>query len=199
VSTILAIKSSVNGGDSASNLLVDRLIEKLVRERADSSVIQRDLDREQVPHLRRETLAGIGRPAPQTEAANSTRGLSDLLISELQDADFVIIGAPMYNFGIPSTLKSWFDHVIRGGLTFRFGPAGREGLVRPKPVVVIQTRGAYYSDGPAVGEDAQEPHIRTMLGFIGLGNATFVRVEKLARDRSEQMAKAQAAIDAIGW
>ncbi len=105
--------------------------------------------------------------------------LSNELIDELQSADTIVIGAPMYNFSISSTLKSWFDYVLRAGLTFRYGEAGPEGLVKGKRAIVILTRGGLYSEGPAKMMDSQEPHLRTLLGFIGITDVTFVRAEKL--------------------
>lgn len=197
--SILAIKSSAGGETSASSRLVDHLVARLVRERPDASVVEHDLDRESIPHIRRESLAGIGRPAPETEQARATRELSDRLVAEVHAADFIVIGAPMYNFGVPSTLKSWFDHVLRAGQTFRFGPDGREGLVAPKPTVVIQTRGGFYSEGPTIEEDSQEPHLRTMLDFIGLTDIRFIRLEKMAREAAEQVERAKRDLDGIVW
>ncbi len=94
--------------------------------------------------------------------------LSDTLIAELQSADILVIGAPMYNFGIASTLKAWFDHVLRAGITFRYGESGPEGLLKGKRAIVIESRGGLYSEGPAQVMDAQEPHLRGMLRFMGI-------------------------------
>jgi FMN-dependent NADH-azoreductase len=102
------------------------------------------------------------------------------LVAELEAADTVVIGAPMYNFGIASTLKSWFDYVLRAGVTFRYGESGPEGLLKGKRAIVILSRGGLYSEGPAQTMDSQEPHLRTLLGFIGITDVTFVRAEKLA-------------------
>jgi FMN-dependent NADH-azoreductase len=141
------------------------------------NVVERNLDDDPVPHLRSGTLTAIGGTFAATEAAQAARELSDTLIREVRDADLLVIGAPMYNFGISSTLKSWFDHVLRAGETFRYEPTGPEGMVPDKPVVVIETRGGTYSGGPNAGLDSQEPHLRTMLGFIGLTDIEFVQVE----------------------
>lgn len=86
----------------------------------------------------------------------------------------------MYNFGISSTLKTWFDHVLRAGMTFRYTEAGSEGLVKDKKAVVIETRAGFYSEGPLGHMDGQEPHLRAMLGFMGIEDVTWVRAEKLA-------------------
>src|SRR3712207_5341451 len=86
----------------------------------------------------------------------------------------------MYNFGIASTLKAWFDHVLRAGITFRYSEAGPEGLVRGKKAIGVERRAGFYSEGPAAAIDSQEPHLRTLLGFMGVTDVTFVRAEKLA-------------------
>jgi FMN-dependent NADH-azoreductase len=86
----------------------------------------------------------------------------------------------MYNFGIASTLKTWFDYVLRAGITFRYSEAGPEGLLKGKRAIVIESRGGLYSEGPAQMMDSQEPHLRTLLGFMGIEDVTFIRAEKLA-------------------
>jgi FMN-dependent NADH-azoreductase len=106
--------------------------------------------------------------------------LSDALVEELQAADVIVIASPMYNFGMSSTLKAWFDHVLRAGVTFRYTAEGPEGLLKGKKAVVIESRAGFYSEGPGAAMDGQEPHIRTLLGFIGLDDVTYVRAEKLA-------------------
>ena len=106
--------------------------------------------------------------------------LSDALVAELAAADILVIASPMYNFGMSSTLKAWFDHVLRAGLTFRYTAEGPEGLMTGKKAVVIESRAGCYSEGPGAALDGQEPHIRTLLGFIGITDVTFVRAEKLA-------------------
>jgi FMN-dependent NADH-azoreductase len=176
---LLVIKSSVTGAASVTNGLIDRLVDRLRVEVPGLSVTERDLDAAPVPHLSSATLGGIGR-GEMSEGSAATRVLSDAMIAELQEADMLVIGAPMYNFGIPSTLKSWFDHVLRAGVTFQYGADGPKGLVRPKPVVVVEARGGFYSEGPASVMDAQEPHLKGMLGFMGLSDVEFVRIERLA-------------------
>jgi FMN-dependent NADH-azoreductase len=106
--------------------------------------------------------------------------LSDELIAELKAADTVVIGSPMYNFGIASTLKAWFDYVLRAGITFRYTENGPVGLIEGKRAIVVVSRGGLYSEGPAQAFDSQEPHLRTLLGFMGISDVTFVRAEKLA-------------------
>jgi FMN-dependent NADH-azoreductase len=101
------------------------------------------------------------------------------LIAELRAADVIVIGAPMYNFSVATNLRAWFDHVLRAGVTFRYTEAGPEGLLPGKRVIVVETRGGLYSEGPAKAVDFQEPYLRHLLGFIGLADVTFVRAEKI--------------------
>jgi len=134
------------------------------------------------------------RGGESTNAAQAAaRSLSDELIAELNAADMLIIGAPMYNFGMPSTLKAWFDHVLRADITFRYSESGPEGLIKGKRAVVIVSRGGLYSEGPAQVMDSQEPHLRNLLGFMGITDVSFLRAEKLAfgQDVREQ------SIDAV--
>ena len=172
---ILVIRSSANGQSSVSNRLIDTFLAALPA--GDVTVTQRDLDADPVPHVTSATLAGIGRPAPETDAAKPTRALSDRLIAELRDADLIVLGVPMYNFGIPSTLKSWFDYVLRAGETFRYTAEGPEGLLPGKRAVILASRAGAYSDSPV---DHQVPHAATMLGFMGVTDVDTVIVEGLA-------------------
>ena len=188
---VLIIRSSAGGVASVSNQLIDQLVADWGASPADIAV--RDLDETPIPHLTSQTLGAL-KGSDASEAEVTTRGLSDALVAELQGADVLVIGAPMYNFGIPSTLKAWFDHVLRAGVTFRYGATGPEGLVTGKRVVVIETRGGVYTAGAAAVMDAQEPHLRTMLGFIGLTDVTFVRAEGLAMDAAAGIAAARAAL-----
>src|ERR1044072_754 len=106
--------------------------------------------------------------------------LSDTLVAELAAADLIVIASPMYNFGMSSTLKSWFDHVLRAGVTFRYGDNGPEGLMIGKKAVVIESRGGFYSAGPAAAMDSQEAHIRTMVGLLGIAHVTILRAQNVA-------------------
>jgi len=193
MSTVLVLANSVLGEGSASNHLIAQAVSDLRRADPGLRVIRRDLAADPIPHLGPDAAAAIrgGEPANQWQTA--ARALSDTLIGELQAADTVVIGAPMYNFGIPSTLKSWFDHVLRAGVTFRYGEAGPEGLVKGKRAIVIESRGGFYSEGPASGMDSQEPHLRTLLGFMGITDVVFVRAEKLAFGPEEREKALQGA------
>lgn len=177
---VLAITSSALGDASASNKLVNETVEQLKSRNADLQLTVRDLGAGQVPHLDLDGATAIRGGEPANAAQAAAQKLSDELIAEVKAADVLVIGAPMYNFGIPSTLKSWFDYVLRAGVTFRYTEAGPEGLMTGKRAIVVATRGGLYSEGPAKPMDSQEPHLRTMLGFIGITDVTFVYAEKLA-------------------
>jgi FMN-dependent NADH-azoreductase len=131
-------------------------------------------------HLDEDAAAALRGAEPTNYAQLTALTLSNDLIAELQAADTIIIGAPMYNFGIPSTLKAWFDYVLRAGITFRYSESGSEGLLKGKRAVVVVSRGGLYSEGPAQALDSQEPHLRNLLAFIGITDVTFIRAEKLA-------------------
>jgi FMN-dependent NADH-azoreductase len=177
---VLVIDSAATGGQSVSHKLTDALVAELEGRQGGVEVVRRDIGAEPIPHLTSETVFAIRTGEAQTEAGARALELSDRLIEELRAADLIVIGAPMYNFGIPSTLKAWFDHVLRARVTFRYTEAGPEGLLKGRKAIVVESRAGLYSEGPSAAMDSQEPHLRTLLGFIGIDDVTFVRAEKLA-------------------
>lgn len=194
---ILALTSSLAGPDSISDSLVTDAIRQLKRLHPDAQVVHRDLARAPIPHLLPETFAGI-RAEASTPEEQAARALSDQLIAEVQAADVIVIGAPMYNFSIPTTLRAWFDHVLRPRVTFTYTAEGPKGLIDDKPVIVIEARGGLYSEGPAKAVDFQEPYLRQLLGFMGLTDVRFVRAEKIGFGAEARAAAVEAAIAAIG-
>jgi FMN-dependent NADH-azoreductase len=197
MTTALIVTSSANGDASISGGLAATLIDHLRVADPALHVVLRDVGAEPLPHLTAATVAAIkGEPASEAELA--ARALSDALVAELAAADILVIASPMYNFGMSSTLKAWFDHVLRAGLTFRYTAEGPEGLMKGKKAVVIESRAGFYSDGPAAALDGQEPHIRTQLGFIGIDDVTFVRAEKLAFGPEAAEAAIAEASEALG-
>lgn len=176
---ILVVSSSANGEASVSSGLAARFVDNVREANPAATVVRRDVGANPLPHLTLETVAAI-KGEPATPAELEARALSDALIAELQQADVILIASPMYNFGISSTLKSWFDHIARAGVTFRYTPEGPEGLLKGKKTVVIVSRAGLYSEGPGVAMDGQEPYLRAMLGFVGLDDVTWIRAEKLA-------------------
>jgi FMN-dependent NADH-azoreductase len=195
MNTILVIDSAVTGDASVSKALVREAVAALT-DREPSRVVYRDLGASPVPHLTEETVAGV-RGEPATAAERAARALSDALIAELRAADTIVIGAPMYNFGVATGLRAWFDHVLRAGETFRYAESGPEGLLGGKRVIVVESRGGLYSEGPAQALDFQEPYLRHLLGFIGLTDVTFVRAERIGygpEARAQAIAAATAAL-----
>ena len=176
---ILIVSSSANGERSVSNGLVAGFVDSVRAADPAAHVVLRDVGANPLPHLTADTVAAI-KGEPTSTAELEARALSDALIDELQAADTIVIASPMYNFGMSSTLKAWFDHVLRAGITFRYTSDGPEGLLKGKKAVVIESRAGFYGEGAAVAMDAQEPHIRILLGFMGIDDVTFVRADKLA-------------------
>ena len=189
---ILVVSSSANGDASVSGGLAGRFVDAVRASDPSAYVVLRDVGANPLPHLTAATVAAI-KGSPQTAEEGAARALSDALIAELQEADLIVIGAPMYNFGMSSTLKSWFDHVARAGVTFRYTEAGPEGLLKDKKAVVIESRAGFYSEGPAAAMDHQEAHIRTLLGFMGIDDIAWVRAEKLAFGPEAAQASLEAA------
>jgi FMN-dependent NADH-azoreductase len=196
VATALVLNSSIAGPSSVSRTLVAEIVEQLRTENPGLELVERDLGAAPIPHLTPGTIGGFLKVEPEGAEAE-TRRLSDALIAELFAADILVIGAPMYNFGMPSPLKAWFDHVLRAGVTFRYTETGPVGLATGKRAIIVETRGGLYSEGPLAFLDAQEPHLRAVLGLIGITDVTFVRAEKLGLGpdaRAESIASARAAI-----
>jgi FMN-dependent NADH-azoreductase len=178
MSTILFLNSSVSSHTSISRLLVEEAVSRLLEAEPGATVVHRDLGAAPIPHLTTTNLAGV-RGVPTTDAELAARALSDQLIAELRTADTIVIGAPMYNFSIPTGLRAWFDYVLRAGETFSYSEAGPRGLLGGKRVIVIESRGGLYSEGPAQAIDFQEPYLRHLLGFMGLADVAFIRAERI--------------------
>lgn len=196
MANILIVNSSAQGDASVSARLTREFAERARSLDPGANIVVRDIGRDPVPHLTAETVAGI-RGVAATEAERAAQALSDTLIDELRAADVLVIGAPMYNFGISSTLKAWFDHVLRARITFRYTENGPEGLMTGKRAIVIESRAGVYSEGPAAAMDSQEPHLKGMLGFMGITDVSFVRVEGLAFGEEAAAAAIAAANQAL--
>lgn len=195
---VLIVTSSLTGAESISGELIDSLVEHLKRAVGNVTIRVRDLGNGNVPHLTDATQIAI-RGTPDSAEQSATRSLSDTLIEEVRAADLVVIGSPMINFGISSVLKAWFDHLIRAGTTFRYTSAGPEGLIHGTRAIVVMTRGGVYSSGSAVTMDAQEPHLKTMLDFIGIKDVKIIRAERLASAefREASIGKARRELETI--
>ncbi len=176
--TLLKLNSSIFGENGASSRLADAFVARWLAAHPDTRVIERDLANEPVPHLTAEVFAGFNAPpgerSPAQEAAVE---VSDALIDELERADVLVLGLPMYNFGVPSTLKAYFDYIGRGGRTFRYTENGPEGLLTGKKAYVFAARGGVYASGASEHETS---YVRQFLSFIGITDIEFVYAEGLA-------------------
>lgn len=189
MTTLLKINSSILASGNA-NRLVEAFVDGWRATHPNARIIARDLTRAPVPHLDETTLTGFGTPAEQrTPAQQAAVARSDALIAELQAADVIAIGVPMYNFGIPSPLKAWIDHVARAGITFKYTAQGPIGLLQGKQVYVLAARGGAYAGTPG---DVQTSYLKQVLGFLGLTDIEFVYAEGLAIS-AERKAQAEAA------
>ena len=190
--TILKINASARIADSASRPLVDRAVAKL--SGADTRVIERDLSAA-VPSVDEQWLNANWTPAEQrTPEQTAALKLSDTLIAELKQADAIVIGLPMYNFGVPASFKAWVDLIARNGETFTYTDEGAKGLLEGKRAVVVVATG-----GVPIGSSADHatPFVTTVLGFVGITDVTFIDAATLVANSDTVVPKAQAAIDAL--
>jgi FMN-dependent NADH-azoreductase len=179
---LLFVTSSVFGPGSKSRQIGAEFVAAWGKAHPGTAVVERHLSPESLPHLTQETIAAWSLPEEQrSPRQREIAAFADAVIAEVEAADIVVIAAPMYNFTISSTLKSWIDHLVRAGRTFRYSAAGPEGLLKGKKVFIVTGRGGVYSgDSPARGLDFQEPYLRAILGFLGLTDVTFIHIEGLA-------------------
>jgi FMN-dependent NADH-azoreductase len=204
MTTILQINSSIHGDDAQSSRLASEFVAALggSLERPGSAsptrspLIVRDLSTTPVPHLTAERLTALSTAAAErTLDQQRIVSESDELIDELKRADVIVIGLPMYNFGVPSTLKAYFDHVARAGVTFRYTAEGPVGLLTGKKAYVFATRGGRYAGTAA---DLQTAYVRQFLGFVGIPDVEFVYAEGLALGADERSAAVAHALARIG-
>jgi FMN-dependent NADH-azoreductase len=182
---LLHVDSSILGQNSASRELSAAIVARWQDTVPGLEVTYRDLDAAPLPHLSGGSLAA----ADPIEASAAAQALQEFL-----DADIVVVGAPMYNFGIPSTLKAWIDRLAVAGKTFHYTANGAEGLAGGKQVIVASSRGGFHQDAPS---DFQEPYLRFMFGFFGITDVEFVRAEGLAistEQRAKSLEEAHSAI-----
>jgi FMN-dependent NADH-azoreductase len=177
VNAILYLTSSPRGGASFSNNSGAQVLQELQQAHPTADFIVRDLAREVLPHIDENFAAGMAQPVEaRTPAQNTAMTRSDILIDELLRADIVVIAVAMTNFTIPSSLKSWVDHVTRRGRTFVYGEHGPQGLVTGKRVILVQAKGGVYS-GSMQPYDCVGPYLKHMLGFLGMTDMHVIDVE----------------------
>lgn len=182
---LLHLDSSALGANSISRVLSAADVEQQRRLHPEVDVSYRDLDRDPIPHLTAQTLA----QADPAEAA-----AAEAVMQQFLQADVIVIGAPMYNFAIPSTLKAWIDRIAVAGRTFQYTANGPEGLAGGKRVIIASARGGLYADPT---NDFQEPYLRQVLGFLGIDDIRFVRAEGVAyspQHRADALASALAGL-----
>ena len=180
---ILHINSSLNGKNGVSGQLTQTLVQQLHNQLDVERVIYRSVAEDELPHFSADTLSAIG--AGQAE-------LADTLIEEVKAADIIVIGAPMYNFSVPSQLKSWFDYIARAGVTFKYTSEGPQGLLTNKKVFVVTSRGGVHKEQPT---DAAVPFLKIILGFVGLTDVDFIYAEGLGKSDLKEQAVALAEQD----
>ena len=193
--TILQINSSLSGEQGASSKLASRFVASLLEREPGSRRILRDLATDPLPHLSAERFQAFTTPAAErSESQRREVAESDALIAGLREADVIVFGLPMYNFGIPSTLKAYFDHVARAGETFRYTPQGPVGLLGGRKAYILATRGGRYAGTPM---DSQTAYVKQFLGFIGIDDVEFVYAEGLALGDEQREAALAGAGDEI--
>lgn len=175
---LLHIISSPRGEASFSIKLGNAIIEKLKAEYPGSTVKEVNLVNLHFPHLEEAHINSFYTPAESRspELLEAVRH-SDDAIADIQEADIIVIGAPMYNFNIHSSLKAWLDHIVRSGVTFKYDANGPEGLIKGKKVYIAESMGGIYSEGPMKDMDFITPYLTKMLPFIGLSDVSVFRIE----------------------
>ncbi|WP_446808181.1 FMN-dependent NADH-azoreductase [Methylomonas sp. 2BW1-5-20] len=192
---ILQINSSIRAESAYSSRLADSLVAGLRQQAPAAQLVVRDLAKTPHPFLDEAALIALNTPAEQRSPAQAQRvALDDALIAEIQQADVLVLTAPMYNFGIPAQLKAWIDAIARAKVTFQYTENGLEGLLKNKQVYVIQTAGGKHS---GTESDSQSAYLRTVLGFLGMTDVTFIYAEGLAMGGDAEQLALQAAATQI--
>jgi len=188
---LLQLNTSIFSNSGESSRLADEFVARWRERNRNAKVVVRDLGRDPVPHLTAERFeAFIAKPEERNPEQRKAVDYSDALIDELKRADVIVLGLPMYNFGVPSALKAYFDHIARAGTTFRYTEQGPVGLLTGKKAYVFATRGGLYAGTPL---DTQTIYVRNFFNFLGITDAEFVYAEGLAiSDASKQAGLAQA-------
>ncbi len=195
---ILQINASARSAGSTSTRLADSISARLLARHPGAELTVRDLASDPHPVLDEPALGALFTPADQRTPEQAARvALDDALIAQVQAMDVIVLGVPMYNYGVPVQLKTWIDAIARAGVTFRYTANGPEGLLKGKKVYVALTRGGLYRNTPA---DTQVPYLKTVLAFLGLTDIEFVFAEGMAlgADAADKgFAEAEAQLDEI--
>lgn len=199
MTTLLQINASINNDNGQSSQLANRFVAAFQSSHPEATVIVRDVaSGEAVPHLTAERFgAFVAKPEHRSSSQHAVVAYSDALIDEIKRADVIVIGLPMYNFGVPSQLKAYFDHIARAGITFAYTETGPVGRLTGKKVYVFAARGGQYVGTPM---DTQTSYVRDFLAFLGMKDVHFVYAEGLAisaQSKEAGLAKAAAEIARI--
>lgn len=192
MNTLLQLNSSIFSNGGQSSRLADAFVSAWRATHPNAQIIARDFARDPVPHLTAERFQSfLAKPEERNTGQQAVVAYSDSLIDEIKRADVIVLGLPMYNFGVPSQLKAYFDHIARVGVTFRYTEKGAVGLLSGKKVYVFAARGGLYAGTPL---DTQTAYVRDFLRFLGMTDVEFVYAEGLAiSEASKNAALAQAA------
>jgi FMN-dependent NADH-azoreductase len=195
---ILAIQSSPNLESSISRAYVEKVVQHLKSQNPQAEVMTRDLVKDAIPHVGPHTLGAFFTPAEARTAEQKTAiALSERLVDELLGADVIVIGSPMYNFSVPSSLKAWIDHIVRVGRTFKYTETGPVGLIpSDKKVIAVLSSGGIYSTGPAAGFDHLGTYMKGLFNFLGIQKVELVRLEGTAMGDS-MLSQTKASADQL--
>lgn len=177
---VLHLISSLQGDNSYSTKLSKAIIGKVIEKYPGSTIATVNLVEQQIPHVTPALLQAMFTPGEQlTAEGKESLRYSDDAVKQLMDADIIVIGAPLYNYTIHTSLKAWIDHVTRAGITFGYGEQGPVGMVTGKKVYVAMSSGGVYSEGPGKENDFVAPYLKAFLGFLGMTDVTVFRAEGL--------------------
>ena len=199
MTTLLQINASLNNGNGQSSRLANQFVAAYRRRHPGAKIVERDVAAaEPVPHLNAERFGSfITKPEERSAAQHAVVAYSDILINELRQADVIVLGLPMYNFGVPSQLKAYFDHIARAGVTFKYTEKGPVGQLTGKKVYVFAARGGVHAGTPI---DTQTSYVRDFLRFLGMDDVEFVYAEGLAispESKEAGLARAAAEIERL--
>jgi len=195
---VLHLKSSLQGAASYSIKLGQAIVERIQEKYPAISLEELDLVGSAIPHLTPNALRALFAPAEQlTDEEKNAKNLSDGLVKQLQAADIIVIGAPLINFTVHTSLKAWIDHITRPGITFGYGADGRPvGMVTGKKIYIAMSSGGVYSEGPGKANDFVAPYLIAFLGFLGMTDITVFRAEGLKVPGVKELAM-ERAIESI--
>lgn len=194
---ILHLISSIQGTESYSYKLSNAIVNKVIEKYPGSTVEEVNLNEQEIPHLNPMILQSMFTPGDQlTDEGRESIRYSNEAVKQLMAADIIVIGAPLYNLTIPSTLKAWGDHITRAGVTFGYSEKGPVGLVTGKKVYVAMSSGGIYSEGPSKGNDFVAPYLKAFLRLLGMTDVTVFRAEgvKIAGVKEQALEKGIAGI-----